>query len=121
MPEGIAPTRRRPTAEVQLNCPRRLYTPADVPAMQADLEGAKALFHADGDGLPAPEIDALTKVPFQNAQRICRVARLSRPVSVQVSKVGLCEGAQLLPWSAICLPAPEFDALTKVPHPQLDR
>ena len=32
--------------------------------MQADLDGAKALFHADGDGLPAPEIDALTKVPL---------------------------------------------------------
>lgn len=31
--------------------------------MQADLDGAKALFHADGDGLPAPEIDELTKVP----------------------------------------------------------
>ena len=30
--------------------------------MQADLDGAKALFHADGDGLPAPEIDELTKV-----------------------------------------------------------
>lgn len=30
--------------------------------MQADLDGAKALFHADGDGLPAQDIDALTQV-----------------------------------------------------------
>jgi hypothetical protein len=45
--------------------------------MQADLDGAKALFHADGDGLPAPEIDELTKVsPSTRAAPVCHARRV---------------------------------------------
>ena len=57
---------RAPCRRCRSTVPCRLYTPGDVPAMQADLDGAKALFHADGDGLPGPEIDELTKVPSLN-------------------------------------------------------
>ncbi len=58
-----SPLRMRTMSCYSISCvPCRLYTPADVPMMQADLEGAQALFHADGDGLPAEEVAELCKV-----------------------------------------------------------
>ena len=48
------------TAAWQGRC--RLFTPQDAPMLQEDLEAAKALFHADGDGLPADQIGYLCKV-----------------------------------------------------------
>jgi hypothetical protein len=40
----------------------RLFTPSDAPLLMEDLEAAKALFHADGQGLPADQIGNVCQV-----------------------------------------------------------
>lgn len=48
--------RRQTEVRITLISTHRLFIPEDAAALEEDLEQVQTLFHADGDGLPCPEI-----------------------------------------------------------------